>query len=222
MHITSTFPSLSYVLRFRGKLAELPPELLLFAAALCGLNLHLFGVPVQPLHAHPEAFAAGEWWRAFTHPFVHVSVYHLAIDGIAFALLYSMLSTMAFGERLLVFTASAGGSLLAAQWLSPSYASVGLCGLSGAAHGLLAAVGIENLRADGPGAMVCGWLPLALVAAKGTYEAVSGDVLFASAHPASIGVPIAACHFGGVVGAALCGLLPRTRQSTTPTQPMRP
>src|SRR5215207_6893134 len=41
----------------------------------------------------PGAVRAGEWWRVFTHPFVHVTWYHLLLDGAAFFLLYNELKT---------------------------------------------------------------------------------------------------------------------------------
>ena len=47
----------------------------------------------------PEAVRAGEWWRVFTHPFVHVSLYHLALDAAAFFVLYAELRDNRRRER---------------------------------------------------------------------------------------------------------------------------
>src|SRR6476659_9595711 len=64
-------------------------ELSFFALILLWLNWPL-------LHGHcnidmiflPAGVRAGEWWRLLAHPLVHVTWYHLLLDGTAFFILY--------------------------------------------------------------------------------------------------------------------------------------
>src|SRR5690348_16262975 len=69
------------------------PEMLLFALAVCIANAPLLaGHCWQALTFQPEAVRAGQWWRLLTHPFVHITWYHLLLDGVAFFILYHSLS----------------------------------------------------------------------------------------------------------------------------------
>src|SRR5262245_57964872 len=59
-------------------------ELAGFAVLLVALNWSLFqGVCNTRLMFMPEAARNGEWWRWFTHPFIHVTWWHLLLDGAA-------------------------------------------------------------------------------------------------------------------------------------------
>ena len=60
----------------------------------------------------PEAVRQGEWWRLFTHPFIHVTWLHLLLDGVAFMLLYRDLQESPWVQRVLLCIGSAVGSLL--------------------------------------------------------------------------------------------------------------
>ncbi len=186
-----------------GETVRSRPEMLLFLFLLAIFNLH-FVSDMSPLHFHPESVRQGEWWRVFTHPFVHVAPYHLVLDGLAFLLLYGTLQTASTARRLTYAAASAAGSLGLALLVSPAIENIGLCGLSGTAHGLMAIAGLEMVRLQGSDktARRIGWLTLLVVTAKALYETVSGDVLFSSLHVGSVGTPIAACHLGGVLGGA--------------------
>jgi rhomboid family GlyGly-CTERM serine protease len=159
---------------------------------------------VASLHFHPELVVRGEWWRLLTHPFVHVSLYHLVLDAVAFLVLYATLKEKRMLRRLAYCAGSAVGSLALSLLLSPAVYSLGLCGLSGIAHGLMAVTGLEmaSSRTDSTVARI-GRVTLALLSAKVLYEAVTGEVLFAASHLGDIGTPIAACHLGGVSGAAI-------------------
>src|SRR5207244_6494771 len=65
------------------------PELVLFVVVVAVLNAPLLaGSCSNPLIFATAAVRAGEWWRLFTHPFVHVSCYHLIWDASAFFMLY--------------------------------------------------------------------------------------------------------------------------------------
>src|ERR1043166_2526392 len=65
-------------------------ELLGLAVILILFNgpILLGGVSNSQLLFLPEAVGRGEWWRLFTHPFIHVTWLHLLLDGAAFLLLY--------------------------------------------------------------------------------------------------------------------------------------
>src|SRR5262245_14663245 len=71
-----------------------------------GLILIVFSVPVltgafpEKLVFLPDSVLSGEWWRLVTHPFVHVSWYHLLLDGTAFLLLYASLRERAWWRRV--------------------------------------------------------------------------------------------------------------------------
>lgn len=178
-------------------------ELALFAALLVLFNLPLlFGGFSTRCIFHLAAVHAGEWWRVLTHPFVHVSWYHLVLDAAAFFLAYTELQHRRLGSRLALVTAAGAGSLIAAIVASPLVATHGLCGLSGVAHGLTAVVALETLRRSDDklfrwGGLLC----FVGVVGKGVWEAIAGNVLFASWHLGSLGTPIAACHAGGILGA---------------------
>jgi len=160
---------------------------------------------------HLIPVAAGEWWRLFTHPFVHVSPYHLALDAAAFFLAYVELKQWRLSSRLTLLGSAAAGGLFAALAASPLVATHGLCGLSGIAHGLTAVVSLELLRrANDRTAAWTAALCFVGVVGKSVLEAVSGNVLFASWHLGSLGTPIAACHAGGILGALAAWILFRT------------
>ncbi len=202
---------------------KVPGELPVFVSLLALFNLHLFSsLGMAPLHFHPELVLQGEWWRLITHPFVHVSAYHLVLDASAFLVLYATLQQRSAPRRLAYCAGSAAGSLALALLLSPAVNSIGLCGLSGIAHGLMAITGLEIIAqaraANKVDSMMVrvGWLTLLSVTAKGLYEAVTGHCLFASSHLASIGTPIAACHLGGVIGGCLVYWLVSRRESRRP------
>ncbi len=178
-------------------------ELTLLGAILVALNLPLFaGEFSSRFIYHPVPLAAGEWWRVLTHPFVHVSAYHLVLDAAAFFLAYTELRHWPARDRGALLLTAALGGLFAAVMASPLVATHGLCGLSGVAHGLMAVVGLESMQ-RGNDRLIrwCGALCLLGVTGKGLWELATGDVLFASLHPGPLGTPIAACHAGGILGA---------------------
>lgn len=178
-------------------------ELVAIAVIIALLNLPLLaGTFSTEFIFHPGAVEAGEWWRVFTHPFVHLSWYHLALDATAFFLAYVELRQRPFRRRLLLVPAAGGGSLLAALLFSPAVQTLGLCGLSGIAHGLTAVVSLDILRGETDrlvrsGAIAC----FTIVVGKCILEAITGHVVFESWHLGSLGTPIAVCHAGGVLGA---------------------
>lgn len=192
-----------------------------FAVLLAVFNLPLLtGHFSTQFVFQPAAVLAGEWWRLFSHCFVHVSWYNLALDAAAFFLAYVELREWRFARRLAFVAAAAGGSLAVSWWAAPAVATHGLCGLSGVAHGLTALVGLELLRRElDPTLQLAGLLTFVGVVAKCIFEAVTGEVIFASWHLGLVGVPIAVCHAGGVIGALISwSYFARRRQLETMRQ----
>lgn len=179
----------------------------LLAGLLIVANRHLFtGGPLDmDLVFFPDRVRDGQWWSLFTHPFVHVSRYHFLLDAGAFWLLYTALSHLPLWRRLACLAGCAAGSLAAVSALAPEVAQIGLCGLSGVAHGLMA-VDAAGALAAGPH-RTAGAVSLAVVAVKSVVETARGEVLFAFLHMGLCGTPVAACHLGGVIGGLTIHLL---------------
>ena len=166
---------------------------------LCNVPL-LLGRSTDAFAFLPRAVAAGEWWRVLTHPFAHVSWYHLLLDGSAFLILYQMLGSKDRWSRLGAVVACALGSVGIAWLACPLVADIGLCGLSGIAHGLLAITAVEMIASAGTNDRVYGLLCLTVVVAKSCLEALTGCAVLATLHFGMLGTPIAICHAGGVLG----------------------
>lgn len=187
----------------RARDGGLRTELYVFALLLLVVNLPLLGGHRNTgLAFQMDAVAAGEWWRVLTHPFVHGSWYHLFLDGAAFLALYGSLSTTQRWQRLGYLAASAAGSLLVALGTSPLIASHGLCGLSGAAHGLMAVAALEILMLPGPNrsTRIVALASLIAITLKCAWELATGHAFFSVLHFGMLGTPIVACHAGGLIG----------------------
>jgi rhomboid family GlyGly-CTERM serine protease len=183
-------------------------ELTAIAALIVLLNLPLITGQFAGSFAFlPSAVRAGEWWRLFTHPFVHVSWYHLLLDVTAFFVAYAELRNRRWLERLGLVAAAGAGGLLTAWWTAPVILTRGLCGLSGIAHGLTAVVGLELAQSRDRLLRRVGLLSFAGVVLKSFVEALSGQIVFTSWHLGWLGTPIAVCHAGGVIGASMIWLL---------------
>ncbi len=176
----------------------------------------LFGAPLGTMMFRPDTVAAGEWWRIVTHPFVHITWYHLLLDASAFFLLYHGLLENRIGRRLLYVVAGAAGSLGLSWLAAPAITTQGLCGLSGIAHGLMAVSAVEMMRANARSTPEwrIGAFTLAIVVGKAAWEAISGHVLFEFLYFNMVGSPITISHAGGTVGALLATQCLRRR----PTQ----
>jgi len=193
-------------------------ELWAFAVLIGLLNLPLFtgGFPTM-FNFLPDAVSAGEWWRVITHPFVHVSFYHLLLDASVFFLLYAELRDKAWFERFTLLLSAGAGSLLVSLWAGPTIQTRGLCGFSGIAHGLAAVSALEMMRgAKDKTLWRVGLASLLLVVAKSLVEAVTGHIAIQWLHFGQLGFPIAACHAGGVLGALLAWLGVSSRQKRQP------
>lgn len=176
--------------------------------AICSGSI-LFGSPTWTMMFRPDAVAGGEWWRLLTHPFVHVTWYHLLLDASAFFLLYHGLLENKASRRLLYVVAGAAGSLGLSWLAAPAITTQGLCGLSGIAHGLMAASAVEMMRVNARSTAEwrIGAFTFALVVGKAAWEAISGQVLFEFLYFRMVGDPITISHAGGIVGALLATLL---------------
>lgn len=136
--------------------------------------------------------------RIIFHPFVHISWYHMLLDAGAFFLLYTGLKEKRMGIKVLYLIVCSGFSLGFAMIFSPMINSLGLCGLSGIAHGLMAISGLEMLQEKED--FLIGWISLSAVVIKSIYEFITGNVLLEFLQLGMCGIPVAACHTGGVVG----------------------
>lgn len=181
--------------------------------AVCNLHL-LIGTDPAALIFDPAKVAQGQWWRIMTHPFVHVSWYHLLLDAAAVTLLWRELR---FSSNLLKTFAAvccAGASLLFALLASNQVAAYGLCGFSGTAHGLAVALGL-NWAVESRGHhgsrrflfFAAGLLLVLATAVKSLLEFITGTVFLSQMHMGELGVPIVASHLGGVLGGVVCSIL---------------
>ena len=185
----------------RAKIIHIDVILLVVLLVLC--NLHLLSNSSSDATAFfPARVFDGEWWRIVTHMFTHVSWYHLLIDASAFFLIYSCLAEQVWWRRLLYVAACSLGSL-AGAFFSPLFYSLGLCGLSGAAHGLLAVVALELITGRNRPNRLIGWIVLVALVGKTGIELYTGQAFFSALHFGTIGTPIVQCHAGGIAGGAL-------------------
>jgi rhomboid family GlyGly-CTERM serine protease len=181
-------------------------ETIVFTGLLLMLNLPLLtGNFSTQFILLPDRVLEGEWWRLLTFVWVHNSLYHLIMDASAFLLLYAGLRAPT-PARLLQLAACVLFSGLVPWGMDDQVKSIGLCGLSGVAHGLMIISAFEILAGGTKSDQVAGSLMLIGVLGKAIYEQITGTVLFAQWHLGFVGVPIPSCHFGGVIGGLLAVL----------------
>jgi rhomboid family GlyGly-CTERM serine protease len=148
----------------------------------------------------------GQWWRLLTFPLVHLSWYHLVLDAGGFLLVYSGFETRRARTRLLAASLCGAGSLFFGLCFGEA-GHQGLSGLSGIAHGLMAFSALEMMRCRRKRSW--GGVCLSMVVLKSTFEMIQGEVFFAFLHMGLCGLPVAACHAGGVVGGLIGFMLIR-------------
>ncbi|MDE0837611.1 MAG: rhomboid family intramembrane serine protease [Kiritimatiellae bacterium] len=180
--------------------AEAMPRLLpavVFTAAIM-----LLTKVAPPIALTSTGLQAGETWRLFTHAWLHVSSYHALLDAGAFAILFAMMSNRGMHARLAITVGGILGGALTGM-LDPDFGAAGLCGLSAAAHGLMAVVITDRIRAryhkrlsTAPECIAMG-----ILLAKCGLEAMTGGTILTPFHIGNIGRPNATCHIGGVIGA---------------------
>jgi rhomboid family GlyGly-CTERM serine protease len=175
----------------------------------------LFGGGWRAMMFHSLAvIRGGEWWRLLTHPFVHVTWYHLLLDGTAFLTLYYGLFEKSFLRRFAYVVAGAAGSL-ACSWACAANSAQGLCGLSGIAHGLMAVSAVEMIVSPSSDRATrrVGWCSFILVVVKAGFEALTGRMFFAFLDFGMLGDPVAVSHAGGVIGGLAMMLILRYRSA---------
>jgi hypothetical protein len=178
-----------------------PVEFLVFVLSLIIFNF----TPAARSAAYylfPSALFDGEISRWLTFAWKHNSVYHLILDATAFLFLYESLRCRLAG-RLLHLVSCIFFSGLIPIIMDPRVAQLGLCGLSGVAHGLMLIWAFESAEQTDKRSRIAASVLFLGVLGKTTFEQVTGQVLFADHHLGNVGVPIASCHFGGIVGAIL-------------------
>jgi rhomboid family GlyGly-CTERM serine protease len=193
------------VLLSRPQSIKLPVgfDTLILAGLTVVCNLHLItGAAPDALIFLPNQVAAGEWWRIIIHPFVHVSWYHLALDAGGFFLLYTALQQLNLAARIRCLAFALAGSIAGTLLASgPTAALTGLCGLSGVAHGLMAISGLVQVQqAQSRAERIVGWLAFVSVTVKSLAELITGRLFLDFLHFGDIGIPLVACHIGGVSG----------------------
>lgn len=172
------------------------------AVVLLGVNYTLFQGEIRTeLIFFPDAVLAGKWWLIFTHPLVHLSWYHLMLDGLAFMLLFAILEESSIWLKLLYIISTGLGALAFALLMEPYLGVRGLSGLSGIAHGLMAVAALEMLRRKEIRRL--GLLSLGALGLKCIYELLSQESFLESLHLGSVGEPLVSCHAGGVIGGVL-------------------
>lgn len=178
-------------------------ELALWTIFLAVINFSLLsGRPPELFVFDLERVKTGELWRIAAYPFAHVSIYHLLMDASAFLLLYAGLEEKKIFGRLF-YTAGCGiGSLLFSLLCSDTIGTVGLSGLSGIAHGLMAVTSMELIKKHERGTVLfrTGLVVFVVVFIKSIVEAWTGEVVFSALHLGSVGVPVVESHLGGVMG----------------------
>ncbi len=188
-------------------------EITIYAVVILIMNLPVVaGGYAESMVLLPEKVLAGQWYRVLTHPFVHLSWYHLLLDGAAFFILYTQLAERRWLKRTLYVAAAGLGSMLAAAAVLPHIAVAGYCGLSGIGHGLMAICAFELIGDSDKTLRRAGMISLGLLTAKCLFEAATGRMFLQFLHPDLLGTPIAISHIGGLLGAGIVyGLLNRMK-----------
>jgi len=197
-------------------------EIIVFVVLIMAANIPLFwGGFFEDMSFMPDNVWQGQWWRIVTHPFVHVSFYHLLLDGAAFLLLYAQLAETRLAKRL-VYLAGIHTAVMTAVTCSLSaVGAAGYCGLSGVAHGLMAIWCLERIVPSGQECQQADrmeqWIAVGIFTAltvKSIYEAAAGHVFLSAMHLGDVGVPVVISHLGGISGAVMTYALLNISQIT--------
>jgi rhomboid family GlyGly-CTERM serine protease len=171
-------------------------DVLVLILLLLGANTHLIAGDLSAdLIFLPRPFLSGDWWRLITFPFVHTGWYHLFLDAGAFLLLYTGLTEQRPFRRLLCVATCSSFSLTTVWLTTPEIDFLGLNGLSGIGHGLMALSTLE--LAESRQSRLMGIAGFGALVFKCLFELITGTVLF---HFGLCGTPLAASHGGGVLG----------------------
>ncbi len=180
----------------------LSPDIWIFVCALVITNIHIVtGNFSNSLMFLPELAVSGQWIRFIMHPFVHISWYHLLLNSSGFFLLYTALEEKRILIKLLYVFVCGFFSLMFSWLFSADFKTLGLCGLSGISHGLMAISSLELMQNK-----TCKQLAMisfVILILKSIYELISGKAVLAFLLLGMCGTPIAVCHTGGVAGGIL-------------------
>jgi rhomboid family GlyGly-CTERM serine protease len=182
-----------------------PIEIAVFLALLAAFNCL---TPADPLffHLKPSALFDGQLWRWLSFAWKHNSLYHLALDASAFLFLYQTLRCN-LPARLTHLVSCLIFSGLIPLLIDPRLSTIGLAGLSGIAHGLLLICAFEACERRDKISRTIGLILFSGVLLKTIFEQITGNVLLADQHLGTVGIPIASCHYGGLIGAIFSFLL---------------
>ena len=179
-----------------------------FLATLLLCNAHLLSsqLPQALMYQH-DMVLAGQWWRILTYALVHVSWYHLILDTAATIILWHEIRGFSNRAKLLL-TAYLSITVLSVSVLfSPLIDSIGLCGLSGIAHGLALFAGFSQIsiatrHKSNLHTLISGVVLSSTIILKCLYETWTGHVLFSTIHLGELGTAIVHAHLGGALGGA--------------------
>lgn len=189
---------LSHAYRKFSSLLYTKSDIVFFGICIIILNVHLLGwFSIEPLLLSSQSFHKGMWWQFITHPFTHVSWYHLVIDAAAFICVYAGMKERRMSIRIIYFLACAAGSVIAV-FMSASFYNYGYCGLSGVGHGILAINALELLVSQEKAERTAGKVAVGILLVKSAVEVFTGVPLFASLHIGDIGIALVESHIGGI------------------------
>jgi len=142
------------------------------------------------------AIAAGEVWRLLSGHFVHLGVSHLIWDAAGFLLIWYLVG-QSFSRKqwLVVSLVAVAGIDLGFWFLEPNL--TWYVGLSGLAHGLLAAGVVGSLNTG----RVDMWVLAVALIAKLAYESLVGPL--PGSEQSSGGAVIVAAHLYGAIGGTI-------------------
>ncbi len=189
-------------------------ETTIFALLILAINLPmLLGGSSAVMAYSPAAVNAGHYWCLLTHPFAHVSIYHLVIDVSAFFLLLGQLKEPSTARRIAYLFCCGLLSLVAIRYQLLRDGIEAYCGLSGIDHGLMAICALESIHGDRQ-LRKSSIVMLTILAIKCVIEICSGSLLLAALHPGNVGIPVAMSHAGGLAGGITGFYLLNLRQIT--------
>jgi rhomboid family GlyGly-CTERM serine protease len=181
-------------------------DIIFFIIILILLNSQLFQNKFNTSFLfYPSKIIQGQLWRLLTHPFVHVSFYHLVLDAGAFFLLYMSLEGRNIFKKILFILFCLSGSIISVLLFSQQINTYGYCGLSGIGHGLMLIVTFEMIKnKKNPTFNI---INLILLILKIIYEGVTRKIFFEFMYMNMCGHPFAMAHIGGVAGGIVAYLL---------------
>jgi membrane associated rhomboid family serine protease len=181
----------------------------------------LFGRNTDFWALYPKDVARGQWWRLITNDYAHGGLRHFFAIGLGFWVVYLSLKDARPVCRLAYVFLSGVGSTLATILFESQESIVGLRGLSGICHGLLAVWALEMilLPARSSRYHAIGGAVLLLVIVKLSVEFATGRPLLTPLYLGHVDSPGVPGHVGGLLAGALAFACLRKRPRASPQQP---